>query len=267
MLFRRPRPPKLDKIDLTRVTLPDSDTESITSDSSSEAVNYIKAQSINSSDREYVNSSIYYLTSPQKGLNRIKSAGKIEFPQLVRAKSFDTINESTGTPKTLPNSVLGVVPMPPELDKIEVDYSKTFEKHTYRNRMSPIRSAELYRKPRMESMATVNTSNNEIRFSRIKGYSYLPRRPIKYHHDDLSGIRKFNYDAFFTYDNTELYTDQNNENFKLNDFLVNQTDQNLVIENDTKKYLSSSNYKRIDKLLIKNDLKESKKVPFLIILL
>ena len=78
-------------------------------------------------------------------------------------------------------------------------------------------------------------------------------RPPKYHHDDLSAIKKFNYDAHFTYDNSNLYSDkEQTDNFRLNDFLISASNENLFFETSNKKYTSTSNYKRINNIFAEN---------------
>ncbi len=148
MLFRKPRPPKLEKIDLSRVSYPDSDSESISSESSNNEAN-CNTKSSNSTEREFVQSSFY--------LNKHgKRIAKIELPRLsLQSANVESVGEKS--PKTMPNSVLGEQvneiekKLTPETD-VEF-YSKTFGKNTFKSRMSPIRSAELYHKERKETLA------------------------------------------------------------------------------------------------------------------
>ena len=244
-MFRKPRKPKLDKIDLTNVQYPDSDTETLTSDldSSSNEANF-KTHSSNSTERDYTQSSFYFVN------NQVKKTHKVELPRLSMLTNDESQGDKTPkTPKTGPNSVLDEIEnvIKKKSDTEKDYYMKTFEKHRYKSRMSPIRSADQYHKKRKE---TLESSHSLVKPFKPVGPSSLPQRPLKFHHDDHSINKRFSYDAHYSYDNSNLLTDKENEDFKLNDFLLSASNEHFIIETDQKKYLSSANYSRINKILI-----------------
>lgn len=248
MLLRRPKPPKLDKIDLSNVHYPDSDTESVSTDSRTLTPNYNKTKSSESTEQDFAHSSS---NSPAK---QVKSH-RVDLPRLTILTNEESLGDKT--PKTMPNSVLdsthdidtnGENRKKSNESENGYYYMKSFDKHAFKARMSPIKSAEITHKTRKE---TLESRDSLVKPFRPPGLSSLPKRPLKFHHDDFYVNKKFDYDAFYSYDNSGLYTDRfvsSSCDFKLNDFFLSPSDNQFVVEHENKKIISTANYKRVNKL-------------------
>lgn len=242
-LLRKPRRPTLEKVNLTRVSSDFSDDEFMNSSES-------ESNSTLSTDREVFTSGIYVGNKPSK----------IIFPSLGSQKSnrdkLVMISEE-GLPKhaTMPKNSLNTMfssssSSLTESTKTDQNTNATKFKPVMRTIQSATFDA-IKRANENKSKAsahTAHTTRSLVRPFKVPGPDPLPQRPVKYHITDL--VTKKSFYENLSYDNQDLYDGQNQDDFALNDFLLENNYNNRLINYCIDKvFVSTRNYNQVCKLL------------------
>lgn len=253
--IRRPRPSKLKKIIIEYSSSEDSDsTESeevaavenfydktLESDLSTnrEVFEYLSIKNGKSPTKESQIILPSLDESPMGKLLYIIEEGKQSEIGLYRTKVNTTVNENFSNENSIK----------PEISFKEQMYAKKRSKRS----ISPIKSAVsqanlLNKTPTLYSRQ--RSFNHPLRM--VPGPDPLPCRPLKYHHDDID-IKKSYYDTY-SYDNTDLIPIVADHAFRLNDFLCDESTENVNRRFDAStrkdfKLISNRNYNKICKLL------------------
>lgn len=241
-LLRKPRKPKLDKIDLTRVHYPDQEDDYL---NSSESESY----SAISSDRELIAST--------SSISIKSGSAKMAFPSLVAQKSnrdkLVVILEEPSKMQRMPKNSLHTICTSStsslnDSSKMDNRFYNELMINRYKPNMNTIKSATFTDQTRKISMASAHTAKSVIKPYKVPGPDPLPARPIKFRISDLVNKKAF-YENL-SYDNTDLYENQEDD-FDFNDFLLRQNnyDKAIVDYCFDKVFVSTHNYIKICKLL------------------
>ena len=237
-LLRTPRPPKLEKIDLKKLN---DSFDDIDSDTPTFTLKNNEDLSSLSTIRDYFSSSSSYL-------NRVThQEHRIVLPSFADSQSNPTnvkSNSKSSSASSLPSQV--------DENNQLVDqnfYMKTFEKNVFKGRkLATIKSATYEPVENKSSSAVEQTVNKTLRKSlKSLGPDPLPRRPLKFHSDDIENKRTY-YDSLTYQDDYCFY--ENAYNFDLNDFLLREARAHFCIpSNLNSAYISHKNYREICKML------------------
>ena len=253
---RRPRPSKLKKIVLDYSSSEESDsTESdevaavenfydktLESDLSTnrEVIEYLSIKNGKSPNKENQIILPSLDESPMGKLLYIIEEGKQSEIGVYRTKVNTTVNENFSNENSIK----------PEISFKEQMYNKKRSRRT----MSPIKSAVsqanlINKTPTLYSRQ--RSFNHPLRM--VPGPDPMPCRPLKYHHDDID-VKKSYYDTY-SYDNTNFLPLTTDHDFRLNDFLCDESTEVITRRFDASstnkdfKLVSKRNYNKICKLL------------------
>ncbi|RNA39044.1 leucine-rich repeat-containing 63 isoform X1 [Brachionus plicatilis] len=229
-LFRKPRRPKLEKLELNKKDNSFSEDDILNATLS-------ETNSTLSTDREIINPN--YINA----FRLPNISGQNSKSKLVAAAEDNNIPMPKNSFKTMSASSIS------SITESSVDTVFNERPPKYRPNMRTIMSSVYHNRNSVQQRKSILSV---LKPSRITGPDPLPQRPLKFHNFDL--IEKKNFYENLTYENDYLdpieVRRQNENNFKLNDFFAKENyNPNLVDFCYEKVCVSSYNYIKLSNLL------------------